>query len=189
MTREEALPALADEEEEVILVDDQDRPIGFDTKRAVHESPARLHRAFSVFLFDRDGRLLLQRRARTKYHFRGLWTNTCCSHPRKGEATPEAAHRRLHEEFGIRAPLTEVFRFRYEARDTETGLTEREWDHVFIGTFTGTPCPDAEEIEDWKWVAPSDLLTDLDRNPAAYTPWLRFAVERGILSRAAAPEY
>ena len=114
------------ETEEVVLVDEHARETGSTGKLAAHEAGGRLHRAFSVFVFDSGGRLLLQRRAEGKYHFGGLWTNTCCGHPRPGEPVEDAAARRLREEMGISPALTRITGFVYEAFDPESGLTERE---------------------------------------------------------------
>lgn len=174
-----------DEREEIILVDERDNPIGFETKLRAHEDGGRLHRAFSVFIFDPAGRMLLQRRAAGKYHFGGLWTNACCSHPRRGEPLRGAARARLRQEFGFDAELRELFSFVYRAPDPESGLTEHEFDHVFYGEFDGEPRPDPREIDDWKWAGPEELLEDLERNPESYTPWFRIVARRVIESRPA----
>jgi len=167
-------------DEELILVDENDNPVGFETKLKAHENDGKLHRAFSVFVFDGAGRMLLQRRAKGKYHFAGLWTNACCSHPRKGEALQDAVHRRLLQEFGFDAELREIFSFIYRASDPESGLAEYEFDHVFCGEFDGEPRPNPGEIDEWKWVGIAELLTDLESNPQNYTPWFRVAVSRVI---------
>lgn len=161
--------------ERVILVDERDRELGAAEKLRAHLEGA-LHRAFSIFVFDRVGRLLLQKRARTKYHSGGLWSNTCCGHPRPGEVTAEAARRRLREEMGLDCELTEAFSFTYRA-ELDNRLVEHEYDHVFVGRFDGEPRPAAEEVEDWRWVTPSDLARELRANPAAYSFWLRAALE------------
>ena len=164
--------------EEVVLVDEYDREAGSVGKLAAHEDGGTLHRAFSVFVFDAGGRVLLQRRAGGKYHFAGLWTNTCCGHPRPGESIEEAASRRLWEEMGIRPALTRITSFVYEAYDPESGLTEREYDHVFLGRHEGRPAPDPDEVSDWDWVYPKDLARSLNESPSSYTPWLPLAVAR-----------
>ncbi len=172
--------------DQVVLVDDQDQPLGVEAKLRAHEQGGRLHRAFSVFIFNAAGEMLLQRRASGKYHFGGLWTNACCSHPRKGQATHDAAHLRLQEEFGFDADLRELFTFVYRAPDPTSGLTEHEFDHVFVGRFDGEPRPNPDEIGDWKWVRPDELLADVRARPQAYTPWFGLAVERVCAERAAA---
>jgi isopentenyl-diphosphate delta-isomerase len=144
----------------------------------VHQKDAPLHRAFSIFVFNSQGKLLLQQRAQGKYHFAGLWTNTCCSHPTKGKTLEEAAHRRLQMEFGFDTELTEMLSFIYRAYDPISGLTEHEFDHVLVGRFDGEPMPNSEEIDSWKWVDLADVKRELERNPALYTPWFKIAMER-----------
>ena len=162
--------------EEVILVDEEDRVLGTAEKMDAHRSGG-LHRAFSVFVFDSAGNVLLQKRARDKYHSGGLWSNTCCSHPRPGETIVEAARRRLFEEMGFTCELREVFSFVYRA-EVGNDLVEHEYDHVLVGTFDGQPSPDAREVEDWRWCAMDELRKDLAGNPANYTRWLTLAFER-----------
>ena len=161
----------------VILVDEREKAIGAASKAAVHRGKGRLHRAFSIFIFDRKRRLLIQKRSGAKYHFAGVWANTCCSHPRPGESVPGAAHRRLQEEMGFDCPLVEQFSFIYRA-ESANGLTEHEYDHVLTGTFTGTVVPDESEVEAWKWIAPRELLRAMDKNPDDFAPWLRIAAPR-----------
>ena len=153
--------------DELILVDEHDHPVGYETKLAAHQNGGKLHRAFSVFIFNRAGEMLLQRRAATKYHFGGLWTNACCSHPRRGEETLGAAHARLRHEMGFDTDLRELFSFVYRAADPTSGLTEHEFDHVFTGEFDGTPHPNPEEVGGVKWVAPREMLADMRVNPQA----------------------
>ncbi|MGC8851384.1 MAG: isopentenyl-diphosphate Delta-isomerase, partial [Candidatus Micrarchaeia archaeon] len=136
--------------EQVILVDENDRELGVGEKMEVHRN-GQLHRAFSIFVFNSDGKLLIHQRAKEKYHSGGLWTNTCCSHPRPGEKLDEAIHRRLVEEMGFDCPLKEVFSFVYQVK-FENGLFEHELDHVYIGKFDGDPKPNPAEVMDWKWV-------------------------------------
>jgi len=170
--------------EQVVLVDEQDREVGTEEKLAAHRK-GLLHRAFSVFVFDRAGRLILQRRAAGKYHSAGLWSNTCCGHPRPGEPLERAAKRRLKEEMGFECPLEHVFSFVYRA-PLDHGLTEHELDHVFIGRFDGAPRPDRDEVSEWRAADLAELLTDLDNNPARYSVWLPPALD-GIRQRGAVP--
>ena len=164
--------------DDLVLVDEYDNPIGSCAKLAAHENGGRLHRAFSVFIFNRRGQMLLQRRADTKYHFGGLWTNACCSHPRRDQPVEAEAHRRLREELGIDASLEWAFSFVYRARDPVTGLVEHEFDHVFIGHFDGTPRPDPAEVGAWQWVDPAELSRDVQANATRYTPWFTIALDR-----------
>ncbi|MEZ5277972.1 MAG: isopentenyl-diphosphate Delta-isomerase [Opitutaceae bacterium] len=163
--------------EQVILVDTQDRPMGVMSKLEAHLNGGRLHRALSVFLMNTEGELLLQRRALEKYHFPGLWSNTCCTHPRPGESTRAAAVRRLSEEMGIICDLEPAFVFRYEA-DCESGLTEREVDHVFSGTYSGPVDPDPGEVADYRWIPLEALADQVADEPFLFTPWLRIALPR-----------
>jgi isopentenyl-diphosphate delta-isomerase len=162
---------------EIILVDENDNLVGFETKLKAHEDGGKLHRAFSIFVFDARGKLLLQRRAKKKYHFGGLWSNTCCSHPKKGEELQDAAQARLQQEFGFDTRLKKLFSFLYRASDVGSGLTEHEFDHVFYGEFDGDPRPNPDEIEDWKWVDVAELMSDLENNPHCYTPWFKIAIQ------------
>jgi isopentenyl-diphosphate delta-isomerase len=155
-------------EEHVVLVDHRDRETGIAAKLAAHQTGA-LHRAFSVMLVDRRGRLLLQRRARGKYHSGGLWANTCCGHPRPGETVVDAAGRRLREEMGIVTPLRSVGAFTYRARLGD--LEEHEYDHVLTGRFDGVPNPDPSEVEEWRWADPSDAAAELAAEPDRFAAW------------------
>jgi isopentenyl-diphosphate delta-isomerase len=162
--------------EELILVDAHDRELGAGEKLQVHLAGA-LHRAFSVFIFDRRGRLLMQKRAAGKYHSAGLWSNTACGHPCPGERTAAAARRRLREEMGLDCELREAFEFLYRA-ELEGALVEHEYDHVFVGTLDeGDPAPDPAEVEDWRWVGMDELRRGLREEPHRYTYWLKAAVE------------
>ncbi len=171
--------------EQVILVDHNDTPTGVEEKLKAHES-ALLHRAFSVFVFNCKGELMLQRRALQKYHSPGLWTNTCCSHPRPGEITIAAAHRRLKEEMGFDCELEWKFSFIYRAL-FDNGLTEHEFDHVFFGTYDQYPVINTEEVAEWKWVNWEYLLSEIEKNPQEYTVWFRIALKR-IISQNCQPE-
>ncbi len=157
--------------EQVILVDEYDCEIGLEEKIATHKS-GKLHRAFSVFVFNSEGRLLLQRRAMTKYHCGGLWSNTCCSHPRPGETIESAAHRRLKEEMGFDCELKEIFCIRYKA-EVSNGLIENEYDHVLTGRYNGSVNPDKEEVSQWKYISLQDLAADIENFPGKYTYWLK----------------
>jgi isopentenyl-diphosphate Delta-isomerase len=165
-------------EEQVILVDEHDREIGVREKLAAHENGGIRHRAFSVFIIDPAGRWLLQRRAAGKYHFPDLWTNACCSHPRPGEDTAAAAHRRLREELGFDCPLVERFQFEYKATSAAEGLTEHELDHVFTGEHGGGVAPDPAEVGAVRWVDPAALEREVRDHPETFTPWFKIALER-----------
>lgn len=171
--------------ERVILVDESDRELGADDKTAAHLA-GRLHRAFSIFVFDRGGRLLLQRRAAGKYHSGGRWSNTCCGHPRPGERLEEAVHRRLREEMGFDCALAEVATYRYTV-PLEGGLVENEIDHLFAGRFDGSPAPDPGEAGAWGWAEPCTVLRDVEATPQRYTAWLGGSLERVLSVRQAAP--
>ncbi|MCK0132550.1 isopentenyl-diphosphate Delta-isomerase [Flavobacteriaceae bacterium F08102] len=158
-------------EEQVILVNEQDEALGVMGKTEAHEKGV-LHRAFSVFIFNDLGELLLQQRAKNKYHSPLLWTNTCCSHQRIGENNVTAGKRRLQEEMGFSTDLKEVFSFVYKAA-FDNGLIEHEYDHVMIGTFNDDPQINTDEVECFKWMNLTDLVEDIERNPAAYSAWFK----------------
>ena len=155
----------------VILVDENDNPIGTMPKMEAHEK-AMLHRAFSVFILNANEEVLLQQRANDKYHSAGLWTNTCCSHPHPGEDTLGAARRRLKEEMGMEADLQFVFKFMYKA-PFDNLLTEHEIDHVFIGKTDQLPVINPEEVASYKYMKPEDIKLDMEQNPQSYTVWFR----------------
>lgn len=163
------LPSPSDEW--VQLVDDEDRPTGRAEKLDAHRR-ALLHRAFSVFVFDANGRLLLQRRADGKYHSGGLWTNTCCGHPRPDQPLVEEARRRLQEEMGFNCPLSPVSSLRYRL-PVIGDLTEHEFDHLLCGMYDRDPQPDPLEASAWRWRAWPDLLLEVAQAPDTFTPWLR----------------
>ena len=158
-------------EELVVLVDEHDNQVGLMPKMEAHQK-AILHRAFSVFVFNGQGELMLQQRAATKYHSPLLWTNTCCSHQRDGETSLAAGKRRLQEEMGFVCDLTEVFQFVYKA-PFDNGLTEHELDHVMIGTHNGEPNVNPEEVASYKWMSLEDVKNDMEDNPQQYTAWFR----------------
>ena len=164
------------EEEKVILVNEQDEQIGLMPKMEAHEK-ALLHRAFSVFIFNKDNKLMLQQRALTKYHSPGLWTNTCCSHQREGETNIEAGKRRLQEEMGFVVDLKETIAFIYKA-PFDNGLTEYEYDHVLLGTYNGKPNINTEEVADWKWMPLEDVKVDISLHPEHYTAWFKVIFEK-----------
>ena len=163
-------------EETLILVDELDREIGSAAKMAVHRKGS-LHRAFSIFVTDSKGLLLLQRRALSKYHSGGLWANTCCGHPRPGESIIDASHRRLKEEMGFDCGLTEIFAFTYRATLTNN-LIEHEVDHVLTGVYNGPPTPNAREVCDWKWIGIGELKANLQQEPQRYASWLLASFDR-----------
>jgi isopentenyl-diphosphate delta-isomerase len=158
-------------EDVLILVNEANRAIGSGGKLAVHQQ-GLLHRAFSIFLFDDQGRVLLQRRAHGKYHSGGLWANTCCGHPRVGERTLPAAHRRLDEELGMEAAMAFGFRARYRT-PLDHGLIENELVYVFVGQVAGPPAPNPEEVCETRVMALADLIADTTSKPEAYAYWLR----------------
>ena len=161
--------------EYVVLVDENDQPIGQMEKQAAHIEP-HLHRAFSVFIFNSKGELLMQQRALSKYHSPGLWTNTCCSHPRDGETLQEATSRRLMEEMGMSCEMHEVYTFIYKA-PVGQGLTEHEFDHVFIGQSDDAPQINREEVESWKYMSIDALKNDILLHPELYTEWFKITFE------------
>ncbi|HPF90929.1 MAG: isopentenyl-diphosphate Delta-isomerase [Flavobacteriales bacterium] len=162
--------------EQVVLVDEAGREIGHMEKLAAHRS-GLLHRAFSVFIFNTKGELLLQRRADGKYHSPGLWTNTCCGHPRPGERTVQAAGRRLMEEMGISCALLEVFDFRYDAA-LEGGMHENELDHVIVGISDRQPVPDPQEASEVRYIDRLSLEEELAEHPERFTVWFPLCYAR-----------
>ena len=160
----------------VILVDEKDNAVGKEEKLEAHRQ-GKLHRAFSIYVFNKKGQLMLQKRHSAKYHSGGLWTNTCCSHPRPGEPLSEAAHRRLQDEMGFDCELKEAFSFIYHV-SLDKGLAEHEYLHIFIGNFEGTPVINEEEAEGWKWMDFKELCQDMKKNPQAYTKWFQLTIDR-----------
>lgn len=158
-------------EENVILVNEKDEQIGLMPKLEAHEK-AVLHRAFSVFVLNDKNEIMLQQRAREKYHSPLLWTNTCCSHQREGETNIEAGNRRLFEEMGFSTELKDLFHFIYKA-PFDNGLTEHELDHVMIGYYNGEPEINPDEVESWKWMAIDAVKADMAENPKIYTVWFK----------------
>lgn len=162
-------------EEKVVLVDKSGNQIGLMPKLEAHQKGI-LHRAFSIFLFNSENQILLQKRSLIKYHSAGLWTNTCCSHPRDGEDIIDAGKRRLYEEMGIKTELKKEFEFTYNVV-LENGLTEHEFDHVLIGNFNGTPILNKDEVEDWKWMSLEEIEKDINENKEDYTVWFVIAFD------------
>ena len=163
--------------DEVILTNERGERLGLMEKMQAHER-GELHLAFSLFVFNSHEQLMLQRRASSKYHAGGLWTNTCCSHPRAGETFEGAAHRRLREEMGFDCPLTEVGKIIYKAPVGD--LIEHEYDVLFIGHYDGEPVLNSTEADEWKWIDLDALKEDVLARPHTYTPWLKIILaERG----------
>jgi isopentenyl-diphosphate delta-isomerase len=158
-------------EQMLILVDENDKQVGKLEKMEVHQL-GLLHRAFSVFLFNTKGELLLQQRAECKYHSPSLWTNTCCSHPLDGEEMTNAIERRLNEEMGMKCAVEFAFSFKYKA-EFDNGLIENEYDHVYFGVSDVLPVSNNSEVKDWKYVHLSELEKDIVLNPERYTEWLK----------------
>lgn len=163
-------------QEQVIVVDENDAVLGLMEKMEAHRNPV-LHRAISVFIVNSEGEWLLQQRALGKYHSNGLWTNTCCSHPQPGESSLDAANRRLAEEMGLKAELTEKFHFIYR-EPLDNDLTEYELDHVFVGVSNQVPNINTNEVLSYKYIAYDDLKKDIETNPDNYTVWFLKIVDR-----------
>ena len=159
---------------EVILVDANDNELGVMEKMEAHQHGV-LHRAFSIFLFNGKGELLLQRRASDKYHSPDLWTNTCCSHPMPGESIESAANRRLMEEMGMASVMVKAFDFIYKAQ-LDHNMVEHEFDHVFFGTTDESPVINEAEVSEWKWMPLYDIYIDVQLNPTRYTEWFKIAL-------------
>ena len=157
----------------VILVDEQDQELGVMEKMEAHQK-GLLHRAFSVFIFNEKGEMLLQQRSINKYHSGGLWTNACCSHPRPGEDIQRAAQRRLYEELGFVTSIEEIFDFIYKS-PFENGLTEHEFDHVFIGIHDHPIDPDKKEVNDFCFKSMDEIKSSLKSSPAQFTAWFHIA--------------
>jgi|TARA_B100000242_G_scaffold267561_1_gene217098 isopentenyl-diphosphate delta-isomerase len=162
--------------ENVVLVDRNDNPMGLMPKLEAHEKGV-LHRAFSVFILNRKGQLMLQRRALDKYHSPGLWTNTCCSHPRESESIIEAGLRRLKEEMGFTTPLEPMFSFIYKSK-FDNGLTEHEFDHVLLGYYDKPPFINAIEVSEWKWMSLEKIILEIKNKPEDFTVWFKIIFER-----------
>ncbi len=175
--------------EDIILVDELNNQVGVGGKLEVHKI-GQLHRAFSIYTFNSKGELLLQKRATGKYHSGGLWTNTCCGHPRNTEKVLDGANRRLMEEFGFNAPLREISNFRYKV-ELDNHLTENEFLHVFVSNKNAAPKPNPEEIEDWEWMPFMEVKTDIKIHPENYTKWFCLIMqdEKKLAELTKASEY
>ena len=168
------------QQDKVIVVNEQDEPLGVMDKLEAHEKGV-LHRAFSIFVLNDKNELLIQRRALNKYHSKGLWSNTCCSHPMPDENTLDAAHRRLKEEMGFDCELHRLFPLRYCA-EVGNGLTENEYHHVYLGHYNGIITPNSTEVIDYKFVSVEDLMQIAETQPANFTAWFHLALPKFIAS-------
>ena len=164
--------------ERVILVDESDTPLGTMEKMEAHEKGV-LHRAFSVFIFNSNGEMLLQQRSFSKYHSGGLWTNTCCSHPREGETTIEAAHRRLQEEMGFDCEIEKAFDFIYK-KELDKGLIEHEFDHVFIGKHEGEVKFNPNEVNTYVYKPVQEVLNEALLFPEKFTEWFKICLSEVV---------
>ncbi len=162
--------------EQVILVNEHDEEIGLMEKMEAHEK-GELHRAFSIFVFNKEGKMLLQRRALSKYHSAGLWTNTCCSHQRSGETTMDAAHRRLGEEMGFDTELEEKFSFIYKV-NFSNGLSEHEYDHVLFGHYDDAPNINPDEVAEYKYVSINEIKEAMELDKSQFTFWFMVAFDQ-----------
>jgi isopentenyl-diphosphate delta-isomerase len=163
-------------EERVILVDSSNQELGTMEKMEAHKK-GLLHRAFSIFIFNSHGDMLLQQRAREKYHCGGLWTNAVCSHPRPGERIEDALARKMDQEMGFFAEVSKVFEFKYRA-DLSNGLVEHEYDEVFFGVYDGPFAPNPEEVQAYEFVSLAQIRASLNANPELFTPWFRLLFGR-----------
>lgn len=170
-------PMICDELERVTLVDMQDREIGSSNKLEAHRR-GELHRGFSILLFNEQKELMLQRRADSKYHFAGRWSNTCCGHPRPGEQMHLAVSRRLREELGVKSSLDKVKDLYYYAKDPVSGFIEHEYLHIYQGQFEGEPDPNPDEVGAWRWVSIPQLKSELARHYNSFTPWFQILVTK-----------
>lgn len=162
----------------IILVDENDKEIGNEEKMKAHLE-GKLHRAFSILIFNLEGKMLIHKRAESKYHSGGLWTNACCSHPRVNEELSAAVHRRLMEEMGFDCELNEIFNFIYK-KDVGDELIEHEFDHVFVGEYDGKVNPNPQEVDDYKWISLTDLDKEIKENPENFTEWFKILFNKFI---------
>ncbi|MGB3073771.1 MAG: isopentenyl-diphosphate Delta-isomerase [Chitinophagales bacterium] len=165
----------------VVLVNSSGKKTGIAEKMEVHEK-GWLHRAFSIFIFNSKGEMLLQQRADTKYHFGGLWTNACCSHPRPGEKITAAAKRRLMEELGISTKLSMLHSIQYCFHDSKSGLTEHEFDYILTGNYNDAIKMNPDEVKSVKWLSMTALSTELSRYPQKFTPWFKLIMRQKPLA-------
>lgn len=166
--------------EQIILVDEKDNQIGTGEKMATHRQ-GLLHRAFSIFVFNDQGQVMLQQRAKSKYHSGGKWSNTCCSHPRKGESLDQAVHRRLQDEMGFDCELSEKTSLIYKVA-LDHGLIEHEYLHVYSGLYDGQPKLNPEEADDYKWLTLEELTKDITKQPEIYSEWLKIIIKEHLNS-------
>ncbi len=169
--------------EKVVLVNEKDQEVGSMDKLEAHVRGI-LHRAFSILIFNSKGEMLIQKRAGSKYHSGGLWTNACCSHPLPGEQLETATRRRLLYEMGIDAPTSFAYKFIYKTQ-LDSNLTEHELDHVFVGTYDGEPNVNPDEVEDWRFVSLPDLRQDVAARPEQYTYWFRMILNDAAFEQPA----
>ena len=168
---------VSSETDQLILVDERDREVGHDSKAACHDGHGILHRAFSLFVFNGRGELLLQKRSASKRLWPGFWANSCCSHPRRGEDMHDATRRRLREELGLECGLKFLYKFHYQADYDKLGA-EHELCWVYVGTTDAPVCANATEVADWRFVEPDALDREIAENPQHFTPWLRLEWQR-----------
>lgn len=162
----------------IVLVNEHDRAVGTVEKLAAHQL-GYLHRAFSIFIIDQNGNMLLQQRALNKYHSGGLWTNACCSHPSPGETVESAARRRLQEEMGFQCPLLKVFEFTYYSR-LDNGLIEHEYDHVLLGIYDGIIIHDPAEVNDYQYKSLAEIAKSLEESPSIFTTWFQLSFHKVV---------
>ncbi len=162
--------------EEVILVNKEDKELGAGEKLDIHRK-GLLHRAFSIFIFNSKGEMMLQKRALTKYHGAGLWSNACCGHPRPNEDLIAAMKRRLMEEMGFECVFERMFDYIYQVK-LDKGMMEHEFLHVYKGVFDGIPKINPEEADGWKWISMAELREDIKKHPDKYSPWFKLSLER-----------
>ncbi len=162
--------------EEVILVDENDCEVGKCEKIKAHRL-ALLHRAISIIVFNNKKEILIQKRAKEKYHCPGIWSNTCCTHPKPGENVLDAAKRRLVEEMGFSCEIEHAFNFVYK-KEFNNGLTEYEYDHVFIGNYAGKININLNEVSDFKWISNNDLKKEIEKNPEKFSYWFRIIFDK-----------
>lgn len=162
----------------IVLVDEKDAVLGFKEKFAAHKNPVPLHRAVSIVIYDKKGRILITKRSASKPTWGGVWSNAVCTHPYPDESYKEAAQRRIHEELGFKTELKEAFIFTYSAETDDRKWGECELDHVFKGNYDGKVEPNPDEVEDYKWVEMGYLKKDLLLYPKKYTPWFKLILEK-----------
>lgn len=172
------------DDELLVVVDEKDRVLGYKNKLECHQGEGILHRAFSIFIFNDKGEVLIQKRSGQKHLWPHFWSNSCCSHPRKGEELENAVQRRLAEELGISTPLKHLFTFQYHAKFGQVG-SEREICAVYIGKSNDKIVVNPNEIAEWKWMKINDLTRELAKNPGQYTPWIKLEWERMMLEHRA----